>query len=245
MESRYALVTGATRGIGRAVAVRLAEAGYHVAFTYRAAADADSLVADIQAVGRRALPLQADLACPQQIEQLFARYSEQFDQLDLLVNNAGITADSLLATMDEAQLSAVMTLNLLAPIRCSKQALTLMLPRRSGNIINISSVSAQKPNPGQTSYAASKGGLEAFSRALAVEVAKKRIRVNCVAPGVIETDMVQQLLSSHGERLKERVLSHRLGQPDDIARAVLYLAHPDNQYVTGEVLAVNGGLLLS
>lgn len=245
MSELYALVTGATRGIGRTLALKLAEAGYHVAFCYRNQSDAEALTAELSSTGRQVLAIYADLSSPESIEQLFSSYSEHFPQLDLLVNNAGITADSLLAVMDEQQLTSVITLNLLAPIRCCKAALQLMLPRRSGNIINISSVSAQKPNPGQTSYAASKGGLEAFSRALAVEVAKKRIRVNCVAPGVIETDMVQELLASQGEQLKKRILSNRFGQPEDVARAVLYLAEPGNHYVTGEVLAVNGGLLLS
>jgi len=245
MNNLTAFVTGATRGIGRGIALQLAESGYDVAFCYRSSDDnAQSLVANIESYGRQGLAIKVDLSDAQAIPAMFDEIARFFPRLDLLVNNAGITKDGLLMTMSIEDITSVIQVNLIAMLVCCREAAKLMMIQRSGNIINISSISASKPNKGQSNYAASKGGVEAFTRALAVEVAKKNIRVNCIAPGVIETDMVADLLKSNKVDIGKNLLSKRLGQPEDISKAVLYLADPDNGFITGEVIAVNGGMML-
>ena len=245
MENLTAFVTGATRGIGRGVALDLAKACYDIAFCYRASGEqALSLAAEVETLGRRVLAIKADLADLEAIPAVFEQISDQFGHLDLLVNNAGMTRDGLLATMSTEDIMAVIGVNLGATLVCCREAVKMMMPRRSGNIINISSITATKPNKGQSNYAASKGGVEAFTRALAVEVARKNIRVNCIAPGLIETDMVTELLAGQAAEMKKKMLSKRYGRPEDISKAILYLADQENSFVTGEVIPVNGGMLL-
>lgn len=241
-----ALVTGATRGIGKAIALALAANGYHIAFCYRSNPDAAAaLTAELQTFGVQVISHQMDVADEAQVRFFMSAIEETFDRLDLLVNNAGQTKDGLLATMPIEDMQAVFNTNVIGSMLFCREAIRLMLPARTGNIINISSISANKPNKGQTNYAASKGAVEAMTRALAVEVASKGIRVNCVAPGVIKTDMAGDLLEQYEKTIKKRLLAKKLGEVDDIARAVLFLANPDNHYITGEVLAINGGLTLS
>ncbi|MDW6091684.1 3-oxoacyl-ACP reductase family protein [Vibrio rhizosphaerae] len=243
--NRTALVTGATRGIGRGVALSLAAKGYDVAFCYRRDESlANQLASDISQYGVNALPIQADVSACQDIESMFAQINYRFGRLDLLVNNAGITRDGLLATMSDDDLWDVIRTNLGGTIMCSREAVKMMMMQRHGCIINISSISATKPNKGQSNYAATKGGVESFTRALAVEVARKNIRVNCIAPGVIQTEMVGDLLADSGDLIRKKLLAKRLGNPEDISKAVLYLADPENDFLTGEILSVNGGMTL-
>lgn len=243
--NRVALVTGASRGIGKGIARALAAQNYNIAFCYRSNRQAAMAFAhELEEMGVSALPIEADMANNEDISAMFAELKERFDRLDLLVNNAGITQDGLLVTMSDEELMSVIQVNLIGTMLCSREAVKIMMTQRHGNIINISSISASKPNRGQSNYAASKGGVEAFTRALAVEVAKKRIRVNAIAPGVIQTDMVDDLLVANEEALRKKLLSKRLGNTDDISKAVLYLADPENDYVTGEILHVNGGIQL-
>ncbi|ASA56075.1 3-oxoacyl-ACP reductase family protein [Vibrio gazogenes] len=243
--NRTALVTGATRGIGRGVALSLAAKGYDVAFCYRRDENlANQLASDISQYGVNALPIQADVAEYQDIESMFNQINYRFGHLDVLVNNAGITRDGLLATMSDDDLWAVIRTNLIGTMMCSREAVKMMMTQRHGCIINISSISATKPNKGQSNYAATKGGVESFTRALAVEVARKNIRVNCIAPGVIQTEMVGELLADSGDLIRKKLLAKRLGNPEDISKAVLYLADPENDFLTGEILSVNGGMML-
>ncbi len=240
-----ALITGATRGIGKAIAMAASEQGYDIAFCYQSQQQsAESLCEELRSKGTRVISQQLDIANENQVEQFFASIEECFGRLDLLVNNAGQTRDGLLATMNLSDMQAVLNTNVIGVMLFCRAALKLMLPARQGCIINISSISATKPNRGQCNYAASKGAVEALTRALAVEVAKKNIRVNCVAPGVIKTDMADEILSQYEQQLKLRMLAKKLGNPEDIARAVMFLAQEENHYMSGEILHVNGGLTL-
>ncbi|MAZ66756.1 MAG: 3-oxoacyl-ACP reductase [Kangiellaceae bacterium] len=240
-----ALITGATRGIGRAIALEAAAKGYDIAFCYRSSqAHADSLRQELEAKGAAVVAQALDISNEADVEQFFGAIDEVYGRIDLLVNNAGQTKDGLLATMPLSDMRQVLNTNVIGPLLFSRAALKLMLPARSGNIVNISSISATKPNKGQTQYAASKGAVEAFTRALAVEVASKGIRVNCVAPGVIKTDMAGALLEQYEQAIKKRMLAKQLGTPEDIARMVMFIADPANHYISGEILHVNGGLVL-
>jgi 3-oxoacyl-[acyl-carrier protein] reductase len=240
-----ALVTGATRGIGRAIALAAADAGYNIAFCYRSnEQQANELEKTLQNKGIDVLAYQCDIADESKVETFLNIIEQRFDRLDLLVNNAGQTKDGLLAMMSISDMQAVLNTNILGTMLFCKHALKLMLPARSGCIINLSSISASKPNKGQCNYAASKGAVESLTRALAVEVASKGIRVNAVAPGVIKTDMAGELLEQYEQQLKKRLLAKRLGEVDDITRTVMFLADPANHYITGEVIHVDGGLAL-
>ena len=240
-----ALITGATRGIGRAIAFAAADKGYNIAFCYRSNnQQADDLKGILEEKGVKVVAQQCDIADEDQVSLLFSVIEDHFDRLDLLVNNAGETKDGLLATMQVSEMQSVLNTNVIGTMLFCKHALRLMLPVRKGNIVNISSISATKPNKGQCNYAASKGAVESLTRSLAVEVASKGVRVNAVAPGVIKTDMAGELLEQYEKAIKKRMLANKLGEPDDIARAVMFLANPDNHYITGETIHVNGGLTL-
>jgi 3-oxoacyl-[acyl-carrier protein] reductase len=240
-----ALVTGASRGIGYSIAQALAHAGYNIAFCYRnQEAEARELQLSLESLGAEVLAERCDVADEEAVSLFYEKISTRFQRLDLVVNNAGQTRDGLLATMSIDDMRSVLDTNVVGTMLFCKYALQLMLPARQGCIINLSSISASKPNKGQCNYAASKGAVESFTRALAVEVASKGIRVNAVAPGVIKTAMAADVVEQYEKALKQRLLAKRLGEPDDIARAVLFLADPKNHYITGEILHVNGGLAL-
>ncbi|MFT6388289.1 MAG: 3-oxoacyl-[acyl-carrier protein] reductase [Cellvibrionaceae bacterium] len=240
-----ALITGATRGIGHAIAIAAAEAGYNIAFCYRShEQQANELKTQLEDQGVEVIACQCDITDEPQVEAFLNQIEQRFDRLDLLVNNAGQTKDGLLATMSVSDMQVVLNTNVIGTMLFCKHALKLMLPARSGSIINLSSVSANKPNKGQCNYAASKGAIESLTRALAVEVASRGIRVNAVAPGVIKTDMAGELLDQYESQLKKRLLAKNLGEVDDIARTVMFLADPANHYITGEVIHVDGGLTL-
>ncbi|MGR5063614.1 SDR family NAD(P)-dependent oxidoreductase [Photobacterium sp. DNB22_13_2] len=240
-----ALITGATRGIGRSIALAFASKGYDIAFCYRSnQVDAISLMAEVEAGGGRVLARQLDVSDEPAVKALFGEIEQQFGRLDVLVNNAGQTRDGLLVSMEKSDMDDVLATNVVGPMLFCREAVKLMLPARSGNIVNLSSITAAKANKGQTNYAASKGAVEALTRALAVEVGKKGIRVNAVAPGVIKTEMAGELLGNFEKQLKQRLLAKKFGEPNDIAEAVLFLARPDNHYITGQVLTVDGGIIL-
>lgn len=245
-EKPVALITGATRGIGRAIALAFANEGYDIAFCYYSNVSlAESLSKELQAFGANVVGQQCDIGIETEVDKLFSAIEESFNRLDVLVNNAGLTRDGLLATMPINDITTVLQTNVLGTLLCSRKALALMLPARQGSIINISSISATQPNRGQCNYAASKGAVESLTRALAVEVAGKGIRVNAVAPGVIKTDMADAIIEQYEHTIKKRLLAKSLGTADDIARAALFLANPDNHYITGEILPVNGGMTLT
>lgn len=242
MTQKIAVVTGGSRGIGKSIVLALAGAGYQVAFSYvRDEASAAALQAQVEGLGRDCLAVQCDVKDAQSIQAFFERVEQRFERIDLLVNNAGITRDGLLATQSLSDITEVIQTNLVGTLLCCQQVLPCVMRQRSGCIVNLSSVAAQKPGKGQSNYAAAKGGVEALTRALAVELAPRNIRVNAVAPGIVSTDMSQALVGAHEQEIQSRLLIKRFARPEEIADAVLYLAER-GLYVTGEVLSVNGGL---
>ncbi len=243
LEGKVALVTGASRGIGRAIAVELARAGAEVAVNFAASEDAAREVAsEIEALGRKAYLVKFDVAEPEGVAQGVKEVEETFGRIDILVNNAGITRDGLLVRMKEEDWERVLSVNLKGAFLVTKAVIPGMMKRRWGRIINVSSVVAFSGNPGQSNYAASKAGLVGFSRSLALEVARRGITVNVVAPGFIETDMTAALPEKAREALLSRVPMGRAGTPEEVAHAVVFLASDKASYITGTVLHVNGGL---
>ncbi len=243
---QVALITGAAKGIGRAIALRLAHEGADIALHYRSNPEqADAVAEEIRAMGRRVTLLQADLTDSQAMEQMAQQFEAAYDRLDILVNNAGITSDNLLFSMTAEEMEQVLRTNLLAPMLLTQRLGMLMMRRRYGRIINISSSAASKPGRGQSNYAAAKGGLEAFTKAMAVELAPRGILVNGVAPGVIETEMSARIRDLAAEQILDRLLLKRYADPMEVADAVLYLASPRNRYVTGEIVHLDGGLKMA
>ncbi len=245
LKDQVALVTGGSRGIGRAIVKALAAEGAKVAFVYRGnQAAADSLVQDLSQAGGTAMALQADVANTEAAQHCAERVEKEWGRLDILVNNAGIIRDDLFVRMEPDAWQAVLQTNLGGTYNfCRAVAYTLMKQRR-GRIINISSVAAERANPGQTNYAASKGAINALTRALAVELASRNVTVNAVAPGFVETEMTEAVRNKAGDLIKKFIPMRRLGQPEDIARVVVFLASADSGYMTGQVLTVDGGLSL-
>ena len=239
------LVTGGTRGIGRALVEAFAEAGARVAFTYRSSAEeAEALKAELEEGGTEALALQSDAADHVAAGEAVQQVLDTFGSLDVLVNNAGITRDGLMLRMSEDDWDVVMATNLKGAFNFCKAAYRPMMKQRGGAIVNISSVVGVTGNPGQANYAASKAGLIGFSKSLAKELGKRGVRVNVVAPGFVETDMTAELNEKAQEAMLGAVPLNRPAKPEDIAHAVLYLASDAASYVTGHVLHVDGGLAM-
>jgi 3-oxoacyl-[acyl-carrier protein] reductase len=243
LEGRVALVTGASRGIGRAVAVGLAARGALVVAAARGD-HAGAVARDITSRGERAealaLDVTDDAACTGAVADLVARHG----RLDILVNNAGITRDQLMLRMKREDWDAVIATNLTAAFVCAQAALKPMIKQRAGRIVNVASVVGQAGNAGQANYAASKAGLIGLTKSLALEVASRNITVNAVAPGLIDTDMTRAISANAQDDWSARIPLRRLGTPDDVAGAVLFLASDEAAYITGHVLAVNGGMYL-
>jgi 3-oxoacyl-[acyl-carrier protein] reductase len=245
LKDQVALVTGGSRGIGRAICQAFAAEGARVALVYRGnQAAADSLVQEIRQAGGSALAFQVDVTDSAAVQGCVERIEKEWGRLDILVNNAGIIRDDLLMRMELEAWQSVLATNLGGTYNfCRAVAYTLFKQRR-GRIINISSVAAEYVNLGQTNYAASKGAINAFTRALAVELASRNVTVNAIAPGFIETDMSEAVRNKAGDLIKKIIPMRRLGQPQDVARVAVFLAGPDSGYMTGQVLTVDGGLSL-
>ena len=242
LKDKVALVTGASQGIGRATALALAKNGAKVAIAARNAEKLASLASEIAQTGGEALPITMDVADPVQVKSGFQQALAKFARLDILVNNAAITRDTLALRMKLEDWDAVLRTNLTGAHLCIQQALGAMLKQRSGRIINITSVVAETGNAGQANYVASKAGLIGLTRAIAVEVASRSITVNAIAPGFIETPMTDPLSPELKEKMKSMIPLGRFGADKEIAAAVVFLASDEAGYVTGQVLDVNGGM---
>ena len=243
LQNRVVIVTGASRGIGRAVAVRFGEAGAVVVVAARGD-HADATADEIRGEGGRAVSVSVDVNDTKQIDAMVGMALEEYGRIDVLVNNAGIVRDQLAMRMTVADWNAVIATNLTAVFTCSRAVLRPMLKQRSGRIINVGSVVGQMGNAGQVNYAATKAGLVGFSKALAREVATRGVTVNVVAPGMIDTEMTSGLAKPAREAMLAKIPLGRLGTPDDIAAAIGFLASDEAAYITGHVLAVNGGMYM-
>lgn len=243
LKGKVALVTGASRGIGRAIALRLAQAGADIALIYASNGQAAQEAAgQVEALGVRALALRADVSDFAQAQAAYAQVKEALGAPDILVNNAGITRDGLAMRMSQADFDRVVQVNLNGAFYLTRAALPDFVRRRSGRIINITSVSGLDGNPGQANYAASKAGLVGLTKALAREVASRGITVNAVAPGFVATDMTAAMNPDTLAQALKLVPMGRAAQPQEIAGAVAFLAGPDAGYITGQVLRVDGGM---
>jgi 3-oxoacyl-[acyl-carrier protein] reductase len=245
LEGRVAIVTGAARGIGKAIALLLARRGAAVVVNYQHSAQAaDQLVAEIYNDGGKALAFQADVSKMAQAQQLVKSAIEDFGGLDILVNNAGITRDTLIMMMSEEDWDEVIATNLKGTFNCSKVAARHMMRKRYGRIINITSISGQMGNPGQTNYSASKAGQIGFTKALAREVASRNITVNAIAAGYIDTEIWANVPEEVRQAALDLIPLGRKGQPLEIAYAVAFLASDQAAYITGQVLGVDGGMAM-
>ena len=245
LDQQIALVTGGSRGIGKAIAFALADAGAHVMISYRSAtAEADAVVAEIQKRGRKSAAYQSDAASFTQSKEIVEKIVAEHSRLDILVNNAGITKDGLLMRMTEEDWDVVLNTNLKSAFNFSKAAIRPMMSQRSGKIVNITSIAGVTGNAGQANYAASKAGMIGFTKSLAKELGSRNIQVNAVAPGFVETDMTAKLNDEQRKKLEENIPLKRTAKPEEIATVVRFFASPDANYITGQVLCVDGGLVM-
>ena len=246
LKSKTAVVTGGSRGIGRSIVLTMASQGANVTFLYRSneAATEETLEAALGlsgVVNAKKIDIRDAEACESAIDQI----AEDAGKIDILVNNAGITRDNILGLMTNSELSDVLETNVIGVFNILRPVIPYMVSQRRGRIINISSVAGEKGGRGQTNYAASKGAINALTKSLAVELAPKNILVNCVAPGMIETDMTESIRQQAGDVVKSKILLGRFGQPEDVAKAVLFFASSLSDYVTGQVLHVDGGFKMN
>lgn len=242
LNNQVALVTGASRGIGAAIAKALGQQGATVIGTATSASGAEAITAALKAANVNGVGLVLDVTQPEQVDAVLKQIAEQYGDVSILVNNAGITKDTLLMRMKDEDWDAVLNTNLKSVFRMSQAVLRPMMKARQGRIINISSVVGHMGNAGQTNYAAAKAGMTGFTKSMAMEVGSRGITVNCVAPGFIETDMTAELPEEIKAKMLERIAIGRLGQVDEIAATVAFLASPGAAYITGETIHVNGGM---
>jgi 3-oxoacyl-[acyl-carrier protein] reductase len=246
LKDQIALVTGGSRGIGRAIVKAFAAESARVAFVFRAGKEAaDSLITEVGGAEGRLLALQADVTKLEEAQRCVDAVEKAWGgPVNILVNNAGIIRDDLFVRLEPEAWNAVLETNLGGTYNFTRAVAYSMMKQRKGRIINVSSIAAEHTNPGQTNYAASKGAINAFTRALAVELASRGVTVNAIAPGFIETDMSEAVRNKAGDLIKKMIPMRRLGQPGDVARAAVFLAGDEAGYITGQVLTVDGGLSL-
>lgn len=244
LENKVALVTGASRGIGRAIALRFAQEGATVAFTYLSSIEkGQALVTELEQFGITAKGYRSDASDFQAAEDLITQVVADFGKLDVLVNNAGVTRDGLLMRMSEEQWDTVININLKSVFNLTKAAIKSMMRAKSGSIINITSVVGIRGNAGQANYSASKAGIIGFTKSVALELGSRNIRSNAVAPGFIETEMTDALEAKALDEWKQSIPLKRGGQPEEVADACVFLGSDLSRYITGQVLQVDGGML--
>jgi 3-oxoacyl-[acyl-carrier protein] reductase len=244
LENKTAIITGATRGIGRGIAVEFANQGANVAFTYSSSVDAAKALEDeLNALGIKAKGYQSNAAEFDTAQELAKEILKEFDSIDILVNNAGITKDNLLMRISEDDFDKVIDVNLKSVFNMTKAVIRPMMKQRSGSIINMSSVVGLKGNAGQSNYAASKSGILGFSKSVALELGSRNIRSNVIAPGFIETEMTGKLDEATVQSWRDSIPLKRGGSPEDIANACVFLASNMSSYITGQTLSVDGGML--
>lgn len=245
LKGKTAVVTGGSRGIGRAIALLLAEKGANVVVNYTSNSEAAlEVVKKIEEMGAAAMAVKADVSKSDQVENLVNEVLNTFGSIDILINNAGITRDNLIIRMSEQEFDEVLTTNLKGAFICTKAVSRVMIKQKSGKIINVSSVVGIIGNAGQSNYAAAKAGLIGFTKSMAKELAKRSINVNAVAPGFIETDMTSKLSDKVKEEFANNIPLARIGKPEDIAKAVLFLASEYSDYITGQVINIDGGMVM-
>jgi len=245
LEGKNALVTGGSRGIGKAIALELARQGANVAVTANSSlAGAESVADEIRALGRNAVAAQCNIADSGQVEKLISQVLTSLGSLDIVVNNAGVTKDALVLRMSEEDWDTVLDTNLKGTFLVTRAALKPMIKQRQGKIVNITSVIGLIANPGQANYSASKAGIIGFTRTIAKEVASRNIQANCVAPGFIETAMTDALSQEQRDNIIKQIPANRLGSPEDIANVVAFLCSPSASYITGQTITVDGGMIL-
>ena len=244
LAGKVALVTGAAQGIGKAVALLLARNGADIVVSDINLEKANETAKEVQALGRKALAIKVDVAKLDDVEKMAEAILAQFGQIDILVNNAGIARDKLILRMTEEDWDAVLNINLKGTFNCTKAIVRYMSKQKSGKIVNIASVVGEMGNAGQANYAASKAGVIGFTKTIAREFAQRGLNVNAIAPGYIETPMTDALPDKAKEELKRLIPLDRLGKPEDVAEAVLFLVSESANYITGQVLNVNGGIYM-
>ncbi|HEX3015117.1 MAG TPA: 3-oxoacyl-[acyl-carrier-protein] reductase [Desulfobacteria bacterium] len=246
LKEKVAIITGASRGLGRATALALAAQGVKVAVNYAGnAAKAEEVVNLIQAQGGQAVAVQADVSEAADVEKMISLVIERYGRVDILVNNAGITRDGLLLRMKETDWDAVLNTNLRGVFLVTKAVSKLMMKQRSGKIINLSSVVGLSGNAGQANYAAAKAGILGFTKSLAKELGSRGITVNAIAPGFIQTDMTEKLNDQVREKMLAEIPLGRLGVPEDVAKLVVFLASDEADYITGQTINVDGGMVMA
>lgn len=242
---KYALITGATRGIGKQIAITLAKQGYNIALNYRKEnEELENTKKEIEEIGVQVLAVKGDVANFEDCEKFVKQTIERFGQIDVLVNNAGITKDMLLMRMKKEDFEQVIDTNLVGTFNVTKNVVPYMMKARSGRIINISSVVGIAGNAGQTNYSASKAGIIGFTKSLAKEIASRNILVNAIAPGFIETNMTDVLKDDVKQEIAKNIPLRRMGTAQDVANVVKFLASDDSSYITGQVINVDGGMLM-
>jgi 3-oxoacyl-[acyl-carrier-protein] reductase len=243
--SKVAFITGATRGIGKAIALELAKEGYNIALNYRTENEAlENLKKEISEIGVECYPVEGDVSKAEDSERMTKEIIEHFEQIDVLVNNAGITKDNLILRMKEEEFTDVINVNLVGTFNITKNVIKYMTKKRYGKIINLSSVVGISGNAGQSNYAASKAGIIGFTKSIAKELASRNITANAVAPGFIQTDMTNVLKDEIKEAIEGTIPLKRLGTAEDVAKVVKFLASDESSYITGQVINVDGGMLM-
>ncbi|WP_053956968.1 3-oxoacyl-[acyl-carrier-protein] reductase [Inediibacterium massiliense] len=245
LEGKTAIVTGGSRGIGKAIALTLANLGANIVVNYTSNPKrAEEVVAEIKNMGREAIAIKADVSNSEEVANFIKEVEEQFDSIDILINNAGVTKDNLLMRMKEEDWDQVININLKGTYNCTKAVTKKMMKQRSGKIVNIASVVGVTGNAGQANYAASKAGVIGFTKSIAKELGSRGINVNAVAPGFIQTDMTEVLSDEVKKQIMEQIPMKELGKPEDVANAVAFLCMDEAKYITGQVIHIDGGMAM-